>query len=53
MFQAKDTDIQTLWGKLLPQVPSFFKDLQVTPSLLHGDLWGGNVGETNTGPGVF
>ena len=25
--------------------------MDVKPSLLHGDLWSGNVGETDDGPG--
>ena len=35
-------------------VPSFFSDYQPTPSLLHGDLWGGNWStDTSDNPVVF
>ncbi|WP_009963133.1 fructosamine kinase family protein [Verrucomicrobium spinosum] len=29
--------------RLLEQLPAFFADTTVAPSLLHGDLWGGNA----------
>lgn len=48
-----DTEIRDLWSQLKTQIPFFFGDMQIYPSLLHGDLWSGNVAETNTGPVVF
>uniref|UniRef100_A0A8C4WTZ0 protein-ribulosamine 3-kinase n=1 Tax=Eptatretus burgeri TaxID=7764 RepID=A0A8C4WTZ0_EPTBU len=35
------------------KIPVLFEGLTITPSLLHGDLWGGNVAETSEGPVVF
>jgi fructosamine-3-kinase len=40
-----------LWSQLKLKLPSFFSGLEILPSLLHGDLWGGNVGETCERPG--
>jgi fructosamine-3-kinase len=34
-------------------VKSFFKNYKPLPSLLHGDLWSGNVGFTPAGPVLF
>jgi fructosamine-3-kinase len=31
----------------------FFKSFKPIPSLLHGDLWNGNVGFTTEGPAIF
>lgn len=42
-----------LWSQLLPKLPKFFEGLEIKPALLHGDLWGGNVGETATEPVIF
>ena len=34
-------------AKLLAAIPQLFTDYQTQPSLVHGDLWRGNVGFTN------
>lgn len=46
-------EIIELWSGLQLKIPSFFKDLEIKPSLLHGDLWFGNVGETQHEPVIF
>jgi protein-ribulosamine 3-kinase len=38
---------------LLKNLNSFFVNHQPLPSLLHGDLWSGNVGFTAEGPVIF
>ncbi|XP_035827740.1 ketosamine-3-kinase, partial [Aplysia californica] len=48
-----DRKVGTLWSTLVPSLPKLFKDVVVEPSLVHGDLWGGNAGETGDGPVVF
>lgn len=39
--------------KLIEQVPAFFSDHQPQPSLLHGDLWGGNAAADDNGQPVI
>jgi protein-ribulosamine 3-kinase len=39
--------------KLLETLPAFFTDYQPVPSLLHGDLWGGNHGALHDGTPVI
>ncbi len=39
--------------KLINQLPLFFSGYQVSPSLLHGDLWGGNYAMDETGSPVI
>lgn len=51
-LQYSDSDVRSLWSRLKPKIPEFFKDVDVKPSLLHGDLWSGNVAETDDGPGT-
>ena len=45
-----------LTGEALPvldRLKSFFENYKPVPSLLHGDLWNGNVGFTTEGPVMF
>jgi len=37
-----DTRLQQLGQRLLPNIPALFAGHRPQPSLLHGDLWGGN-----------
>jgi protein-ribulosamine 3-kinase len=39
--------------RLLEKLPAFFKDYAPPPSLLHGDLWSGNTGMTESGEPVI
>lgn len=46
--------LQTKGQLLLAQIPAFFTQYQPQPSLLHGDLWGGNVASDKQGnPVIF
>ena len=36
-------ELQSLGEKLLVEMPSLFAGREIMPSMLHGDLWGGNV----------
>ncbi len=40
-------------ARLLEVLPAFFSDYRPVPSLLHGDLWGGNYGYAGGEPVVF
>ncbi|KAE8749584.1 hypothetical protein FOCC_FOCC003572 [Frankliniella occidentalis] len=42
-----DRDTIDLWSQLQNKLPRFFRDVQIEPSLLHGDLWGGNAAEVS------
>ncbi|XP_065191478.1 ketosamine-3-kinase-like isoform X2 [Sycon ciliatum] len=48
-----DREALQLWSEAQLKIDSFFRDVEVKPSLIHGDLWGGNVGQTATSPVVF
>lgn len=41
-----------LWPALRSKIGSFFEGIEIEPALLHGDLWSGNVGENEEGPGT-
>ncbi|EDO41346.1 predicted protein [Nematostella vectensis] len=51
--EGSDPELQTLWEKLKAKIPEYFAGLDIKPSLLHGDLWGGNVGEVESNPVIF
>lgn len=40
-----------LWSELQLKIHKFFEGIKIEPSLLHGDLWSGNMAETISGPG--
>ncbi len=40
---AETESLQRSAGRLLDRLPSFFANYRPAPSLLHGDLWGGNA----------
>lgn len=40
-------------ARLLDRLPDFFSDYSPSPSLLHGDLWGGNFAAVDGEPVVF
>ncbi|XP_071448953.1 ketosamine-3-kinase-like [Hetaerina americana] len=48
-----DREAVELWSQLQLKIPKFFEGVEVKPSLLHGDLWRGNVADTNAGPVIF
>lgn len=39
-----DATLQRLAGDVAARLPSLFEGITVSPSLLHGDLWSGNIG---------
>jgi protein-ribulosamine 3-kinase len=47
------TSLQHLGESLLETLPDFFTDYHPVASLLHGDLWNGNIGATAEEPVVF
>lgn len=46
-------ELQNLGGRLLEKLPEFFTDYEPRPSLLHGDLWGGNWSVLKSGEPVI
>lgn len=51
--KTTDRELQNLWPQVQLKIPEFFKDIEVRPALLHGDLWGGNAAESSEGPVIF
>ncbi|VDM12910.1 unnamed protein product [Wuchereria bancrofti] len=48
-----DRELLTLWPRLERKIPEYFKNCDIYPCLLHGDLWSGNYSFTKDGPVVF
>ncbi|XP_006886180.1 PREDICTED: ketosamine-3-kinase [Elephantulus edwardii] len=51
--ESGDREARELWAALQLKIPDLFRDLEVIPALLHGDLWGGNVAQDASGPIIF
>ncbi|KAJ7542013.1 hypothetical protein O6H91_10G085400 [Diphasiastrum complanatum] len=51
--QYRDNDLYEKGQRLLERLPFLLKDLKITPSLLHGDLWSGNVAYDKEGMPVI
>ncbi|XP_041350557.1 ketosamine-3-kinase-like [Gigantopelta aegis] len=52
-FVKGDREAEDLWSQILPRLDSFFKDVDVKPALLHGDLWSGNAAADKSGPVIY
>jgi len=52
---AGDSYCSNLWQQsILPHLPKLFEDVEnIRPSLLHGDLWSGNIGSADGSPSIF
>ena len=51
---AGDASLDRLSATLLPRVAEFFGDEEIRPSILHGDLWSGNMATAADGsPTIF
>ncbi len=48
-----DRNLMSKGERLMADLGRFFLDYQPLPSLLHGDLWGGNVGAAGLQPVIF
>ncbi|KAH0501770.1 Fructosamine-3-kinase [Microtus ochrogaster] len=48
-----DRETQELWSRLQVKIPDLFSGVEIVPSLLHGDLWSGNVAEDDQGPIIY
>ncbi len=46
-------ELQRLGERLLVEMPALFKGRKILPSMLHGDLWGGNVAGLKDGTPVI
>lgn len=46
LSEADDGALRASVAEIVEGIDGFFADVEVTPSLLHGDLWIGNVGAT-------
>ncbi|NOQ88779.1 MAG: phosphotransferase [Gammaproteobacteria bacterium] len=46
-------ELQSLGEKLLVEMPKLFNGQEIKPSMLHGDLWGGNVAGLKDGTPVI
>ncbi len=55
MCCAGDSRLTKLGEQLLPHLDVFFSDIkgQIQPSVLHGDLWSGNIAAVGGEPAVF
>ncbi|XP_046631726.1 ketosamine-3-kinase-like [Daphnia pulicaria] len=51
--KSGNKEVERLWSLLEPKINQLFDGVTVLPSLLHGDLWSGNVGETNDAPVIY
>eukprot|EP00978_Attheya_sp_CCMP212_P003550 scaffold7454_cov53-Attheya_sp.AAC.6 len=51
---AGDSYCSKLWDdKIAPRLGALFEGIDVRPSLLHGDLWSGNIGSADGKPTIY
>lgn len=44
--------LEVYWPKLKKIIPSLFEGVIIKPSLVHGDMWFGNVAKYNSKPSI-
>jgi len=51
---AGDARCDKLWNNdIAPRLGALFEGITVKPSMLHGDLWSGNIGSANGSPSIY
>jgi fructosamine-3-kinase len=50
---ANDSEMSRLGDVLMRNLDSLFQGIEVKPSVLHGDLWSGNIGSADGQPTVY
>jgi len=50
---AGDAELLRMGNKLCSKLEIFFEGIDVRPSLLHGDLWSGNIADVDGTPCIF
>ena len=51
---TRDSELQRLGDEVIEKrVSEMFKWLEIKPSILHGDLWSGNIGTVDGKPSIF
>ena len=55
---AGDGALDSLWAKVAPRLGELFDDVQgaagpIAPSILHGDLWSGNIASVKGSPSIY
>jgi len=50
---ARDPELSKLGEQLCNNLGDYFEGITVKPSILHGDLWSGNVSGVDGEPGIF
>lgn len=51
--KAKDTKLEQKVEQLCQKLDSFFDGIDIKPSVLHGDLWAGNVAAVDGKPSIY
>ena len=41
--ESADREARELWPQLQRALPRLFRDIEIVPALLHGDLWSGMI----------
>lgn len=51
---AGDQNLSNMWHQdIAPRLGTLFEGIEVKPSLLHGDLWSGNIGAADNEPSIY
>ncbi|CAB4064087.1 FN3KRP [Lepeophtheirus salmonis] len=51
--EQDDEEVEELWLKCKDKIPNLFAGITIKPSLIHGDMWSGNVKQLDDGTPVM